>query len=309
MLTDTETVCDARVDPAGPREDDSMPITDDLETTDEARTKSERRRARLVRIIGEDPGRKVSVNDLADLLGVSVATIRRDLTVLERDEVVSRTYGGAALAPRRREMTMAQREVSNAEAKRLIAQEAVALLNDGDLVILDAGSTAEQIAVALDNRLELTVVTNGLRCINRLVDQDLVQVLVLGGRLRGFNETICGGDAEQTLSHIFASIAFVGADAVDPVRGIASRTYDQCRLKTMMLRQAGRVYVVADSSKLDDSSALPYWAPLPQEWGLITDAAADPDALATLEARGATIVLAGRALTKETEEEPPCPPR
>ncbi|MDO4259480.1 MAG: DeoR/GlpR family DNA-binding transcription regulator [Actinomycetaceae bacterium] len=258
--------------------------------------KGGRRRARLIELIGEDAAKRASVNELAEVLGVSVATIRRDLAQLEKDQVISRLYGGAALALPRRELTMAQRQVSNAEAKRAIAQAAVSLIHEGDLVILDAGSTAEQIAVAFDNRFEITVVTNGVRCINQLIPQDKVHVLVLGGNLRGVNETICGADAEMALSRIFGTLAFIGADAVDAQRGVASRTYDQSRLKSLMLRGAAQSYVIADSSKLDDSTDLPYWAPLPPAWGLITDSAASNKALDALEASGAsTIVLADKA--------------
>ncbi|CED89969.1 DeoR transcriptional regulator [Actinomyces succiniciruminis] len=280
---------------------DTMAITVRSNATAEPRTKGDRRRARLVEMLGEGTDKRASVNELAEALDVSVVTIRRDLALLEKEEVISRTYGGASLAPGRREMTMAQREVSNVVEKEAIAQVAVSLLHDGDLVILDAGSTAERIAAAIDNRFELTVVTNGLRCINRLVGQERVRVLVLGGNLRGFNETICGGDAEMTLSHIYGNIAFVGAEAVNTERGIASRTYDQSRLKSMMLRQAAQVYVIADSSKLDDTNDYPYWSPLPHEWGLITDANASSEQIDALEECGATtILLAGEQIPKDS---------
>ena len=273
------------------------------EVRDHHRSKGERRRARLVEMLSEDATRRFSVNEFAELLGVSVATIRRDLAVLEKHEVVSRTYGGALLAPGRDELTMAQRQVSNATAKRAIAQRAVGLIRPDDLVILDAGSTAEQIAQALDNRFEMTVVTNGVRCINRLIPQDKIHVIVLGGNLRGINETICGGDAELALSHIYGNIAFIGADAVDTRRGIGSRTYDQSRLKSLMMRQASRVYVIADSSKLYDTTELPYWAPLPPSWGLITDDSGDPERIEALRACGATSVLiAGQYTTKEDHD-------
>ncbi|SDM84270.1 DeoR/GlpR family DNA-binding transcription regulator [Actinomyces ruminicola] len=287
---------------------DAMAITVRANIIAEPRTKGERRRARLVEMLGEGSDKRASVNELAQALDVSVVTIRRDLALLEKDEIISRTYGGASLAPGRRELTMAQREVSNVVEKEAIAQVAVSLLHEGDLVILDAGSTAERIAAAIDNRFELTVVTNGLRCINRLVGQDRVHVLVLGGNLRGINETICGGDAEMTLSRIYGNIAFVGADAVDTERGIASRTYDQSRLKSMMLRQAAQVYIIADSSKLDDDTDYPYWSPLPHEWALITDAGATQEQLDALEEHGATtILLAGERDTRNSrnpKEEP-----
>lgn len=265
--------------------------------------RAERRRREILSLLGEnsDGIRGMSVAELSDKLGVSVATVRRDLTQLENESSVSRTYGGAALAPGKRELTMSQRQMSASEQKRAIGEAAVNLLQPGDVVILDAGSTAERIAAAIDNRFELTVVTNGVRCINQLVGQDQVQVMVLGGHLRGINETICGGDAEEMLSRVHADFAFVGADAVDTERGIGSRTYDQSRLKSIMLRHATSVFVVADSSKLSDSSTYPFWSPLPFSWGLITDEGASRASLDRLRVIGANPIHIAPIHEKERE--------
>lgn len=231
----------------------------------------------------------MSVNELADQFGVSLATIRRDLSDLEEQNIVTRTYGGAALMPPRSEPDMRERELANAAAKRAIGAWAARLIVDDEVVILDAGSTTEQIAVSLGNR-PVTIVTNGLRVINRLVTHDEVRVLVLGGSLRGFNETIHGGEAEAMLRRVYARRAFVGADALDPVRGVASRTYEQSRLKSLMVENAAEVYVVADASKLTDNN-FSFWSELPRHWTLVTSGDADQDALAALRAVGAEIVV------------------
>ncbi|MFT4294866.1 MAG: DeoR/GlpR family DNA-binding transcription regulator [Micropruina sp.] len=248
----------------------------------------DRRRGAIVDLLTAQPS-QVSVGDLADQFGVSLATIRRDLSDLEEQNLITRTYGGAALAPPRTELDMRERELVNAEAKKAIGGWAAQVIEDDEVVILDAGSTTEQIAVYLGNR-PVTVVTNGLRVINRLVNHDLVRVLVLGGALRGFNETIHGGEAEAMLRRIYARRAFVGADALDPVRGVASRTYEQSRLKSLMIENAAELYVVADASKLAESS-FNYWTPLPRQWTLVTSGDAPIDYLSALQAAGATPVL------------------
>ena len=177
---------------------------------------------------------------------------------------------------------------ANAAAKRAIGVWAAKAIANDEVVILDAGSTTEQIAVNLDNR-PVTIVTNGLRVINRLVSHDQVRVLVLGGSLRGFNETIHGGEAEAMLRRIYARRAFVGADALDPVRGVASRTYEQSRLKSLMIENAIEVYVVADASKLGDNN-FSFWSELPRHWTLVTSGDTDEEHLAPLRAAGAEIV-------------------
>ena len=247
----------------------------------------DRRRGAIIDLLTTQTS-NISVSDLAEMFGVSLATIRRDLSDLEEQSIITRTYGGAALAPPRTELDMREREQANAAAKRAIGVWAAKAIANDEVVILDAGSTTEQIAVNLDNR-PVTIVTNGLRVINRLVSHDQVRVLVLGGSLRGFNETIHGGEAEAMLRRIYARRAFVGADALDPVRGVASRTYEQSRLKSLMIENAIEVYVVADASKLGDNN-FSFWSELPRHWTLVTRGDADEEHLGPLRAAGAEIV-------------------
>lgn len=246
--------------------------------------KGEKRRRRIIDRLANGQA-DVPVQDLAESLGVSVSTIRRDLTDLRERQLITRTYGGAALSHPRPELSMPQRASSHAEAKQAIGAAAARLVADGDLIILDAGSTTEQVAIALGDR-PVSVVSNGLRVITRLVAYEHVSVLVLGGGLRGFNETITGPDAEDMLSRVFARHAFLGTDAIDPVRGLASRSYAQARLKSLMMARAESVCVVADASKLTDGD-FQYWSPLPPEWNLITDQQVDFSALRRARAAGA----------------------
>ncbi|QGF23268.1 DeoR/GlpR family DNA-binding transcription regulator [Raineyella fluvialis] len=263
-------------------------------------SKGQRRREQILHLLTTDPETNVTVSDLSETFGVSVATIRRDLSDLQEQRLITRTYGGAALQRLPAELTMVERESTHADAKRAIGRAGAALIEDGDLVILDSGSTTEQLAIALGDR-PVTVVSNGLRVVRQLVPYAQVRVTVLGGSLRGFNETTYGPDAEAMLQHVYATLAFVGTDAVDPQRGITSRTYEQARLKSLMLQNSQQVFVVADSSKLGQHQAFNYWSPLPAGWGLITDDGADPEALEELRAVGATeIIIAPTA--RETSE-------
>jgi DeoR/GlpR family transcriptional regulator of sugar metabolism len=251
--------------------------------------KGDKRRDKIMELLTSGSTGNLPVAELAETFGVSVATIRRDLSDLEERALITRTYGGAALLHPRAELSMDDRASSHATAKRSIGRAAAQMIEDNDLIILDAGSTTEQVALAIGNR-PISVVTNGVRVINRLAPLENVRVLVLGGTLRGINETITGPDTEEMLDRVYAEYAFVGVDAIDPKRGIASRTYEQSRVKSMMMRNAAKVVIVADSSKLLDQN-FHYWSALPQEWTLITDHEADRDALAKLRDSGSASII------------------
>jgi DeoR family transcriptional regulator of aga operon len=277
----TRSIAEKSAAAQGAKMSDSSPSKDRAARRD---IKGEKRRREIMTLLASENSANVPVAELAETFRVSVATIRRDLSDLEERELITRTYGGAALSHPRAELTMNQRESSHAAEKRAIGRAAAQMIEDDDLIILDAGSTTEQVASALGDR-SVSVVTNGLRVINRLVPLEKVRVLVLGGALRGINETITGPDAEEMLQRIYAQYAFVGADGIDPRRGIASRTYEQSRVKSVMMQNAAKVVVVADSSKLIDPN-FHYWSALPPEWTLITDRDADRTVLAKLRASG-----------------------
>jgi DeoR/GlpR family transcriptional regulator of sugar metabolism len=242
------------------------------------------RRAQILRMLEQNPGGDLSVEEIAQRFDVSFATVRRDLTRLREQHGVARTYGGIALI-QPAEVPTRERRTTFVRAKEAIGREAARLVADGELLIVDAGSTTSRLAEQLRGD-ELTVVTNGIGVVNALMDAEDVDLVVLGGRLRGINETITGGVAEDMLRQVHAAIAFLGTDAVDPVAGLACRTLEQSRLKTVMMQRASRVVVLADSSKLDGGT-FPFWSPLDRPWELVTDAGATQAQLDRMRQAGA----------------------
>lgn len=244
------------------------------------------RRAQILRMLQENPAADLSVEEIARRFGVSFATVRRDLTRLREQHGVARTYGGIALL-RPVEVPTRERLTTFRRAKDAIGREAAGLVSDGDLVVLDAGSTTSCLAEQLRDHARLTVVTNGIGVVNALMAADGVDLVVLGGRLRGINETITGGVAEDMLRQVHAATAFLGTDGLDPAAGLACRTLEQSRLKTVMMQRAARVVVLADSSKLDGGD-YPFWSPLDRPWELVTDSGASQAQLERMRAAGAT---------------------
>ena len=198
------------------------------------------------------------------------------------------------------ELSIHQRHLEFTAEKDAIGRLAAELVADGAVVILDAGTTTEFVARYLD-AADVTVFTNGIGAVNVLLGKEDVSVVVLGGRLRAVNQTISGPEAEQMLHSVIADHAFIGADAVHPEYGVASRTHEQSRLKTLMMQRARQVVVVADRRKVI-TDQFNYWSPTPARWRLITDDDADPTALDELRKTGAQVDLAQplRAITEPT---------
>jgi DeoR family transcriptional regulator of aga operon len=255
-----------------------------------------RRREQILRLLQTVESGSLSVEEIADRFGVSFATVRRDLSRLHQDRHITRTYGGVALTVPT-ELSIHQRHLEFTREKDAIGRLAAELVDDGAVVIVDAGTTTEFVARYLD-AADVTVFTNGIGAINILMRKDGVSVVVLGGRLRPVNETISGAEAENMLRAVVADFAFIGADAVHPQYGVASRTLEQSRLKTMMMARARQTVVVADHRKLG-TDQFSYWSPLPAQWRFVTDDDADRAALDELRDTGAQIAVAHplRALT------------
>ena len=244
------------------------------------------RRAQILRMLQDNPTADLSVEEIAQRFGVSFATVRRDLTRLRERHGVARTYGGIALL-QPVEVPTRERRTTFRRAKESIGRHAAEMVSAGDLVVLDAGSTTSCLAEELRDRDGITVVTNGIGVVNALMTADGVDLVVLGGRLRGINETITGGVAEDMLRQMHATTAFLGTDALDPEAGLACRTLEQSRLKTVMMQRAARIVVLADSSKLD-GGAFPFWSPLDRPWELVTNATASAAQLERMRQAGAT---------------------
>jgi DeoR family transcriptional regulator, aga operon transcriptional repressor len=256
-----------------------------------------RRREQILQLLQTVESGSLSVEEIADRFGVSFATVRRDLSRLHQDRHITRTYGGVALTGPA-ELSIHQRHLEFTAEKDAIGRRAAQLVEDGAVVIVDAGTTTEFVARHLD-AADVTVFTNGIGAVNVLLGNEDVSVVVLGGRLRSVNQTISGAEAEHMLHSVVADFAFIGADAVHPTYGVASRTLEQSRLKTLMMQRARQTVVVADRRKLG-TDQFNYWSPTPPRWRLITDDEADPTELDEVRAAGAQIDLAQplRALTE-----------
>ncbi|MDT0322345.1 DeoR/GlpR family DNA-binding transcription regulator [Streptomyces millisiae] len=233
-----------------------------------------------------------SVADLSRSFGVSPSTIRRDLAQLTAEGRMARTYGGAMALVAHPEASLRQRTGEAFEAKRAIARWAADQIGSGETILLDGGTTVRALAHELRHAELLTVATVGLPALEELADADGVRVECLGGTLRPVSQSFVGPFTEAALEHLSFDRLFLGTDGVAAGFGICEADLRQTRLKELMARRAERVYVLAHAAKV---GRRPFhaWARLPGDWTLVTDATADPSAVAALRAEGVSVVTVG----------------
>lgn len=195
--------------------------------------------------------------ELAELFSVNVATVRRDLKYLAEHHGVQVTYGGASLVsengqPVQGEQNLREKEATDLEAKRLIAQKAAALVRDGESIALNAGSTVRLILDYLPTTLtSLTVVTLGLNIAMAAAALPYVHLFVPGGHYRQSSQALVGPTAERALGEIHVDRAFLGASAIDMNAGWTHPAYAEAATNQLLMKIARKRYLACDSRKFD----------------------------------------------------------
>jgi DeoR/GlpR family transcriptional regulator of sugar metabolism len=229
---------------------------------------AERRRKIVSKIAKEGI---VEINELANQFGVSAMTIRRDLDFLEAENKIVRTHGGAIIGEGLSgEFSHKWKDEQNITAKESIARIAASMVHPGYSVILDAGSTNLRIARELVHLEDIFLVTNDVKIAVELGDEEGIQVFLTGGQLKRSVFSLEGHVAESVLSNVHVDLAFIGCDAFDLSRGAMSNSFAKIKLKQVMLKNAQRRVLVADSSKFDQR-ALFTFAELELFHTIITD--------------------------------------
>jgi len=249
-------------------------------------------RRRLIVELVERAGR-ATVEELAGRFKISPVTIRADLEALARNAAIVRSHGGALPAPAHAVDTpLSIKETRHHAQKRLIGQAAARLVEDGETIILDSGSTTIEIARALRQRKwsELTVITNGLHIALELGAIPAIRVMMLGGLLRASSQSLVGSGAEQMLAQLSADRLFLGVDGIDPEIGVTTPDPQEATLNALMIRVSREVVGVFDSSKFGQRS-LSVIAPLSGLHKVISDTAAAPEYVEALESAGVGVTL------------------
>jgi DeoR/GlpR family transcriptional regulator of sugar metabolism len=212
----------------------------------------------------------VAVTELAELFDVSPMTIRRDLQALEEQGVVEAVHGGARSSSQSPfELSFAQRELVNAEAKRAIGRLAASLVSDGEAVALDASTTTVQVARNLVGRRRVTVVTNGIKAAAELGHRPGIDVVVTGGQLHQ-TASLVGPFARATIEQLRVDWLFFSVTGITDDLTLTGPSEFDAETKAALMGIARRVVLVADSTKFGRESYVRV-APLSAVHDVVTD--------------------------------------
>nr|WP_295971691.1 DeoR/GlpR family DNA-binding transcription regulator [uncultured Bacillus sp.] len=194
----------------------------------------------------------VKIHELVDLTNSSESTIRRDLTQLEQAKFLKRVHGGASrLQGKLQEPTMSEKSSKNLQAKRQIAKYAGSIVEEGDCIYLDAGSTVFEIIPYLPNNI--VVVTNGLMHTNELLEKN-IKTFLIGGYIKLTTKAIIGRGALESLEKYRFDKCFLGVNGIHPQFGYTTPDQEEAMIKNLALSLSREAYVVADESKFSEIS-------------------------------------------------------
>lgn len=191
----------------------------------------------------------VLVEDLAAELQVSTMTIRRDLNKLKKQGHLHRCYGGAVITTSvQGEETYDNKMASRADEKKRIAVKCANLVNDGDTVFLDSGTTTYQIANKISSKRDLTIITNDIKIACRLLESK-AKIIVCGGKVQNINGSVLGLFGREMLEQMRTDISFIGAACINEDYNLMTPTIESRFLKRSAINVANRNYLVVDNSK------------------------------------------------------------
>ncbi|MNO30714.1 Glucitol operon repressor [compost metagenome] len=196
-----------------------------------------------------------SVQELCQETGVSESTVRRDLKELEDAKLLKRTHGGAvSLQSVNFEAPYYDKEDRFLEEKQRIARKAVEMIQEGDAILLDSGTTTLQIAKELKNFSSIKVITNSIMAMNELKDCRNIEVSITGGMLRPDTMAFVGPMAEHSLDMVRVDKAFLATNGLDLQQGISTPNILEAATKRKMIKIAKQVIMLADHSKVEQVS-------------------------------------------------------
>jgi len=240
----------------------------------------------------------VSLHDLAVAVHSSEVTVRRDIQALESSGLVDRRRGGAALpGGLSHEQSYRQKSLVAASEKAGIAEAAAMLVEEGDAIVIGAGTTTEEFARRLVRMKDLTVVTNSLP-VAQVLARTAAEVVMTGGSLRGSTYSLVGGAAEHSFAQVRVRRAFLSGNGLTVERGLSTPNMHVAGVDQAIAAAAGEVVVLADHTKLGVDTMF-QTVPTSRIAHLVTDGGGQPDLLAAIGAAGVHVHTAPVASSGE----------
>ena len=216
------------------------------------------RQLKIITKVRENVG--VSVTELAENFGVTANTIRRDLDKLQKEGIVKKIHGAAVLNDLSYyDLPFEQREIEYKKEKSMIGEKAASLVNSGDTIIIDAGTTCLAVANHLKSKKDITVLTNSVAVATELDKNTEITVILCGGVLKGITRSLIGPPAEEFFELVEVDKLFLAAGAISLEKGrIANPNLQENPVKKAMMKTAKEVILVVDAHKLKSSALYPF---------------------------------------------------
>jgi DeoR family transcriptional regulator, fructose operon transcriptional repressor len=212
----------------------------------------------------------LSVFELSEKLGMSPATIRRDLHEITEEGLLLRTHGGTMKPDNPIRTGFTEKSGSNNIQKARIAEKAAEYVTDGDTVFLDCGSTVFQMCPHLRRKSNIRVITNSLPILAELIDIPGIKINLIGGELDKSRKAIHGDKAIEHVNGYHADKAFIGVDGISAENGLTAHSEQESGITTAFINNASRIHLLCDSSKIGKDSYIKF-ASLKEIDLLITD--------------------------------------
>ncbi len=234
----------------------------------------------------------LSVTELSTMLNVSEVTIRKDLTQLESENKLYRAHGKAIkMSPYISDRDVNVKEHQSPAEKRAIAKAAVELIEPNDSIIIASGTTVQYFAREINvEQGRLTVITSALNVASVLSKSSRIEVIQLGGIIRGSSLSAVGCDAERMLENFTGSKLFIGVDGIDPEHGLSTTNLLEANLNRAMINSAQKTIVLCDSSKFD-RRGFSRICSIDDIDQIITDSGISPRMLSMLRGRGIEVTV------------------
>lgn len=250
--------------------------------------------ARRAKILEElEKHGQVSVKDLCEMFDISGVTIRNDLKHLEQQNMLIRARGGAIKTKGYgvvNELSINEKQNEHRAEKLRIANAARKLIEDGDTIVLDSGSTTTEIAKSLSRFEDLTIITNALNIASVLSEYERFNVFMPGGALNRKSLSLIGVIANENYNRFYCDKLFLGADGFDTMSGLSTQNTEEAHLNQIMLKIAKKVIVVTDSSKFN-RRRFAHIAPLSAIDVVVTDSGISEENKARLENSGVQVIV------------------
>ncbi len=249
----------------------------------------QRRTLILEKLDGEG---QVFVHDLSKLFEVSEVTVRNDLLQLEKKHMLVRARGGAIKTNRVGiDYELSKKHKLNIEQKQRIGKRAARLIEDGDTIIIDSGTTTMEMTKNISPDCHITVITNALNIANQLAHIANKEVIIPGGFLRKESLSLVGTPAEKSFKSFMSDKLFLGVDGLDIDYGLMTPNIEEAHLNQTMIEISQQVIVLADSSKIFKRS-LAIICPISKINILVTDEGIPPNYKTNLEKLGIEVIIA-----------------